>query len=316
MQRIILPEVRVVYVSRRGNLIFRNFRFLRYAFGELNNKPTVVFLKQFKIISSVLKICRPSLCFVLDIRSCAVVSNPIKRLISDVRLVIETMFFENITIISNSLSKRLYISHRSHIVPVGAEIISNDIKTFNEFNLLYVGTLENRNIEITIEGFRKFFEAFKSKINLSYTIVGTGANNEEQKLRNLVAHYKLEDVVTISGKILHNQLKDFFDKSNIGVSYIPLTKYYDCQPPTKTFEYLLSGMPVIATRSTENVKIINPNTGVLIGDKIEDFCEGLEALFKNRFLFNSKTIRDSNMKHKWGNIVMNNLKIYFDCISR
>jgi len=42
--------------------------------------------------------------------------------------------------------------------------------------------------------------------------------------------------------------------------------YYDCQPATKTFEYILSGMVCIATSTYENKKLINNINGVLCND--------------------------------------------------
>jgi nucleoside-diphosphate-sugar epimerase len=70
----------------------------------------------------------------------------------------------------------------------------------------------------------------------------------------------------------------YFDIHNIGVSYIPMLKCFDNQPPTKTFEYLLSGMPVIATATNANKDIINDVNGVLINDNSEEVYNGLTAI--------------------------------------
>lgn len=312
LQKINMQNVRVVYVGRGGNMVVRTLRFLRYALKELSFNPTFVIIKEFKTISSILKICKPSLCFVLDIRSGSVVSNPIRRLLGDFRLVIEAKFFRNITVISEGLAERLHISHKAHVLPLGADTISDKNKVFNKFDLLYVGTLENRHINITIEGLKKFVDEFSHKIPVTYTIIGDGPNNEADELKNVIEEYNLGKLVTVTGRLLHSQLKEYFDRSNIGVSYIPLANCFDCQPPTKTFEYLLSGMPVIATRSTENLKIVRSDTGVLIEDQPKDFYEGLKTLYENKNIFDSKTIRKLNLKHTWKNIVRNNLKIYLD----
>jgi glycosyltransferase involved in cell wall biosynthesis len=149
-------------------------------------------------------------------------------------------------------------------------------------------------------------------IDISYTIIGDGPKNESDELKELIEKLNLKEFVTIIGKLLHCQLKEYFDRSNIGVSYIPLRTYFDKQPPTKTFEYLLSGMPVIATKTTANSKIINPETGVLIGDRPIDFHEGLITLYRNRNHYDSQKIRKLNLKHTWENIVRNNLKVYLD----
>jgi hypothetical protein len=89
-----------------------------------------------------------------------------------------------------------------------------------------------------------------------------------------------------------------------------MTTYYDTQPPTKTFEYLLSGMAVIATATSENRRIINSTNGVLISDDATGFANGLEKLFKRRHEFSSDEIRKPLMQHTWDNIVNFRLKPY------
>jgi hypothetical protein len=309
-----MQNVNVIYVNRKGNFFLRGIRFLKYSLKEMSDNQSIVLIKYFKIISSILRFIKPSQCFVLDIRSGAVVKNPIWRIIINILLRTETMFFNNVTVISKSLAQKLHIDHKAHILPLGADIISDSNKVFDQLKLLYVGTLENRNIDVTIRGFKKFYDEFKNKIDISYTIVGGGSGNEEILLKELASRYNLPNIITITGRIPHNKLKKYFDKANIGISYIPLTDYYNIQPPTKTFEYLLSGMPVLATSTTENNKIINSENGIIVGDKIDDFYQGLKLIYEMRYFFDSKKIRDSSTKYTWKNIVLNNLKKYLDSI--
>jgi glycosyltransferase involved in cell wall biosynthesis len=312
LPKIEMNGVRVVYVSRKGDIMVRTMRFLRQAIGQINDNRSIVVIKYFKGASLALRVLRPTHCFVLDIRTGSVHQNPINRMLHDARLKFETRFFKNVTVVSQSLAEKLNISHKAHILPQGADIISSANKNFGRLHLLYVGTLFNRNIEITIDGFKKFYDEAGSQAPISYTIIGTGPNSEEQALRKLVAQYGLEEIVNIIGAIPHPQLKPYFDAANIGVSYVPLTDYYDCQPVTKTFEYLLSGMPVIATRTTENKKVIEQKNGVLVGETAEEFYFGLKKIFENRASINSEKIRTSSMDYTWEKIVQKNLKVYFE----
>jgi glycosyltransferase involved in cell wall biosynthesis len=167
-------------------------------------------------------------------------------------------------------------------------------------------------MDVTIHGFKQFYEEFKNRIPISYTIICAGPNNEEQALKDLVSHYGLTDIVSITGMIPHTQLKPYFDVANVGVSYVPLTDYYDFQPVTKTFEYLLSGMPVIATSTSENRKVIEPENGVLVGGTAEEFYFGLKTISENRASINSEKIRTSSMDYSWEKIVQDNLKVYLE----
>lgn len=314
LPKIEMPGVQVVYVSRKGNILVRTMRFLRQALGQMEDKKAIVFIKYFKGVSLALRLLRPTHCFVLDIRTASVHKSPVVRRFHDARLKFETRSFRHVTVISQSLADKLNISHKAHILPLGAHVISSAGKTFDGLHLLYVGTLFNRNMDVTIHGFKQFYEEFKRRIPLSYTIIGSGPNNEEQALRKLTARYGLEKIINVIGRIPHPQLKPWFDAANVGVSYVPLTDYYDCQPATKTFEYLVSGMPILATNTSENRKVIEQGNGVLVGDTAEDFYSGLKTIFAKRRLFDSAKIRNEALRYSWENIVQNNLKVYFEKI--
>ncbi|MCF8095362.1 MAG: glycosyltransferase [Desulfobacteraceae bacterium] len=312
MERIDMPGIEVHYVPWKGNMLIRGLRFLNRATSLMKDKPDIVFIKYFKVVSLALRLIKPNFRYILDIRTGSVKANSVRRTMQDIRLGFEARFFKNITIISESLSKRLNLAHKAHVLPLGADIISNVNKTFDEIKLLYVGTLSNRNMEVTLHGLKKFCDEFSDSVSVVYTIIGSGPNNEEKRLKNIVDYYGLSDVITIKGRIPHNQLKPYFDSHNIGISYIPMTEYFDVQPPTKTFEYLLSGMAVIATRTSENAKIVNEKDGVLINDSADEFYEGLKEIYDKKNSFDSREIRNSNLKYTWKNIVNNNLKPYLD----
>ena len=95
-----------------------------------------------------------------------------------------------------------------------------------------------------------------------------------------------------------------------------MTKYFDNQPPTKTYEYLVSGLPVIATGTKENAKILNDSCGVLIDDNEVSFALGLQAIVSKRKTFNSAKIRNMYQENLWENIVNNNLKNYIEELIR
>ena len=98
-------------------------------------------------------------------------------------LWIEMKFFKYKTVISEGLAKKLQLNSNIYILPLGADIISSTRKTFDEMNLLYVGTLYNRKIEDTLVGFANFYQVYKNKIKMRYTIIGKGKDNEEQKYK-------------------------------------------------------------------------------------------------------------------------------------
>src|SRR5699024_2778090 len=154
-------------------------------------------------------------------------------------------------------------------------VISTIDKDFSTLNLLYVGTLNNRNITQTIEGLSIFLKNNPKVKNITtYDIVGDG--DEYSQLMALVDKLSLNHIVKFHGRVPHFKLKMFFDRCNVGISYIPITEYYNYQPPTKTFEYILSGIPCIATQTFENQSLVVADNGILCEDTPVGFSKALK----------------------------------------
>ncbi len=302
LKRIKMDGIKVIYVSRRGNIAQRNLRFLFRVIKELKKKYHFHIIKYFRGCS-ILKILFHKHSFLLDIRTSSVKRKRSTRSIYNLTMKSEIKFFKHVSVISKSLAQKLNLSKPIYILPLGAEILSKTQKTFTSIKLLYVGTLENRNIDHTIRGFSKFFHQYKNKIKITYSIIGGGYHNIENDLKELVNKEKVRQAVDILGPIAHDKIQPYFDNHNLGVSYIPQTEYFDTQPPTKTFEYLLSGMPVIATNTSENKAIITAENGILIEDTAKDFYQGLVLFYENKVHYHSTKIRSNAMPYTWRIIV-------------
>jgi glycosyltransferase involved in cell wall biosynthesis len=302
LKKLTLPNVCILYVSRQGNLPRRNLRFIFQARRQVCKTYDYNFIKYFNgCILIMLLSGRTN--FLLDIRSWSVLAKKSSRMADNLCLKFETTFFRHVSVISKSLAARLNILHRAKILPIGAEILSKKNKSFDKLNILYVGTLHNRNLDQVLKGFAIFLKNHQHKIPVHFTLIGSGFGTEEEQLKDLVRKLKLQAAVDIIGQVPHDELTPYFDTHNIGVSYIPKTDYFDVQPPTKTFEYLLSGMPVIATGTYENQRIITNENGVLIRDTAEGFYHGLVQMYQNLHAFDSNRIRDNARSHTWKNIV-------------
>ncbi len=314
LKKINMPGVRIEYARRSGGLAIRVVRFLKKILVLTSSTNSIIFIKHFKGISTIIRLARRHNPLVLDIRTGSIESNRLKRFIADCIIKFESKLFKNVTVISQSLASRLGLIRRATLLPLGADIISETNKSFTDLNLLYVGTLYNRNIDQAVKGFAGFYQNHRKDISTQFTIIGAGLGSEVEFLKSLVKKLHIDDVVHIIGRVPHDQLQKYFDSHNVGVSYIPITDYYDVQPATKTFEYLLSGMPVIATANYENKLAINESNGIVTGDTAEEFSQGIVDLYNKRSLYNSSRIRNDAYGYKWENIVAD-LSIYLESIS-
>lgn len=312
MPEIKMSGINIKYICRRGAMVNRSARFLKQVLAEIDREECIVFIKYFKWMALITRLLRPKSRFIFDIRTGSVHPVGFVRWYQDWQMKFESLFFKNITIISESLAAKLKMTSRSFILPLGAEVISETPKSFERMNLLYVGTLFNRNIEKTITGFKMFFDEYKNVIPLSYTIIGNGPGNEVNNLKKQVERCNIKEHVNIVGRVPYTQLKTWFHAANIGVSFVPVTDYYHYQPVTKTYEFLLSGMPVIATSTYENMQIISPENGILIDDSSESFYDGLKRFWACRNSFDSRKIKKDTEEYTWEYIASKKLIPYLN----
>ena len=288
--------VNCINVSRSGSKIARLIRFVLEVNSQIKKtRPDVVFLKYFQLCF-LLRVINPRVVFIFDVRTASILNNKYMRFMHDTILKFESMFFSNITIVSKSLSCRLRLPEDTVVVPVGSDVITTsvDINRSEDLNLVYVGTLHGRNIEKTVYGLSLFLKT-NPTVSVRYKIIGKGFKFEEDLIRNAISDNELTPFVEFLGYKPHEELSEYFACSNVGVSFVPMTEYYDKQPVTKTYEYLLSGLPAIATATYEHKVIINGSNGVLIDDNPESFAIGLEEclskLKNGQFLINPADYR-------------------------
>jgi len=304
-------QLRVRYISRSGNKIIRYFKFLKALNNEIRESEyDLVFIKYFLGIS-LIKIFNKKVNYNIDIRTNAIKESRFSRYFYDLILRYECSLFKKISIISAGLAKSLRLKNW-HELPLGGDRFTINNKSFKDIHLLYVGTLHMRNILECVRGFHKYLIEGKSsdEVNLRFTIIGDAAGNELREIKDYISKNRLEGIVKTLGYVYYDDLYKYFEEANIGVSFIPMTKYFDNQPPTKTYEYLVSGLPVIATKTKENVKILNELSGVLIDDNKDSFALGLQTIISKREAFNSESIRNMYKDNLWENIVTDNLKKY------
>lgn len=304
---ISLDGINLITVSNKGHRVIRGLRFILTALVQ------ILFFKGLVIIfyfdgCSIFKRLLPWKKMVLDIRTLSVEKNKVDRDRSD-EILRQTCFsYDFITIIQKDLINKLSIDERNvAVIPLGADVISNTPKTYDVLRLLYVGTLDGRRIDETIKGVAIFKERHP-EADIEYTIVGDGIVDHKEHLDDLIKNFVLESVVHAVGRVPYNELKPFFDNSNIGISYVPKTDWYEHQPPTKTFEYIMSGLYCMGTSTSENCKIINNTNGILHGDNPNDFAKALETIYVNRKKFSFKEIQNSLLEWQWSSIVNLRLK--------
>lgn len=303
--------INIVHLQGCGNSIIKKIQFIISASKYAKNGNFDFILINYFFGCSLINIFNIKN-LVIDIRTSTISNNEIKKSIQNLILSLEVRFFKNSSAISKSLVNFLKLPSRTVIIPLGAPLQPIINKEYSEFNILYVGTFHQRNIEKTVYGFAEFIKKNNYNIKAKYSIIGRGSENEVSKINAAILNSNMSSYVKFIGEIKYPELLNYFSTHNVGMSFIPLEKQFDNQPPTKTFEYLLSGMIVLATSTKENCKVINTQNGVIIDDTIQGVSNGLNLIYENRHNYNSKIIQTNASKYSWETIISRDLVPYID----
>lgn len=229
--------------------------------------------------------------YVMQMFAQGVTPSPFKNAIHDAQVRFNVLFFSHVFVGSEHVIRLFKVPFgKAHVTGVGVDAIDYQDRVFDSMDLVYLGGLTNRYVHESVEGFVRFYKDNRGRIPMSYKIIGSGVDEAVQLLKASIAAAGPEVPVQYLGRLDDADLISVFRKSNIGVAYHKITPYYTNNISNKLYEYLLSGMPVIASRSNSMIQAINDNNGVLIEDTPEGFMHGLATMMGKLNTYDSKEI--------------------------
>jgi len=295
-------NISIHYIVYNNKLLYR-YRMLKCLRQKSNGHEIIILKYMIGISMCLLLLNRRKV--ILDIRTGSINKNKVKRYIENSILKIESRVFKNKMTISKMLAKKLKLVDRNMIyLPLGADELAFSKKEYyNAMHLMYIGTFRGRNLYQCVEGLGMFYKEYHDKIDITFDMIGEGTKEEEAKIQKYISKYKLTDIVKLRGKLNHEKARVYFESCNYGISYVPQKEYYELQPPTKIYEYLMSGLVCIATNTTSNREIVERCNGVLHCDNAKAFKNALIAAFDNRSEYDTTIIKASASNNSWKRIV-------------
>lgn len=302
------PGVRVVGVFHSKNRLIHGLKFLGNIIKEIivHNHRNVIVCR-FPKCELLPKIFH-SRNIVLDVRTLSVAPNESEREAADNQLRRIMKSFKTISVISKGVGEKL--GGGCPILPLGAEPLSMLAKSFNSLRLFYIGTFNNRNLSQFIEGLA-LYQKQTGDTTVTFDVVGGGSDAEVQKIKDTIVETGVKGV-ELHGYLTHEEAQPYFDKCNIGVCYVPVTDYYQHQPPTKLYEYLLSGMACVSTNTISNLEVMNEDNGVVTCDNPQSVCAGLMAISSLINNYQSDRIGLASQQYHWRTIVKESLLPIFE----
>lgn len=175
-----------------------------------------------------------------------------------------------------------------HYVPTGVDIKQFDFNLNRNNNgkvvFSWVGTIYHKEM---FENLRFIISCF-SDLSKKYPyakleIVGGG--RYIKNIKDIVCAVSLKDKVVVRGWINPDQMPAYL--AGIDVGLLPLiqhTKFNSAKSPTKLFEYMAMGKPVIASNLGEAMHVIKEGHNGFLAHNRQEFIERMEDLILSRKL--------------------------------
>jgi len=180
------------------------------------------------------------------------------------------------------------------------------------FTLLYVGGISyHRGLQYVIEG----MSLMEKDIPVRLWIAGQGKYSSV--LINLVRKLDLGSKVEFFGQLSKNEVENLMRKSDFGLIPHLRSEQSDNSSPNKLFEYMASGLPVLASNCISVKRVLEEtNSGITyIYDSPSDFAGKVRGLFadrKNTQVFSMNGIDAVRKKYNWQQGSSSLIKLYRD----
>lgn len=303
------------YITEEGNKLFRHFRFI-HGIKKIEKEHNFdrIMIHVFPLVTSLLGLI-PRHKMYIDIRTVSIHTKLYKRAFFNTLIRIASVFFQHTSAITDIAAKQLGIRNYK-LLPLGGAYFGDgnpademsekyrDIFTSGDYLFMYVGTLNKRGIIDCVKGFHSFMKKHPGT-RARFLIIGTSIGNELDEINAYIDKHKIQSYIHTLGYIPQSRLSYFFNHVDCGVSYMPLSMPFSKQPSTKTYEYLVNGIPVIAIASLDNINMVNNSNvpaGVLIEDSPQGFEYGVNKILQSKNIYNKEDISREFRQYEWDNL--------------
>lgn len=170
--------------------------------------------------------------------------------------------------------------------------------------IIYQGALnEGRGLHLIIKTMNELSEKFK--------LVILGDGTLKKKLTKLAQELNVTDRVVFFGNIELRKLPSYTKGADIGINLLEsfnLSK--ELASPNKLFEYIHAGIPVVASKTAENIKVVEINKiGLCCDNSVEDIRNTILEVIDNDY---DNALREAKKRYNWEQEESSLLKATYD----
>lgn len=296
----IIDNVNIISLDGNGSGFMGRIKLFLEVLKNLSKiKPDLIYIPYF-LGCSMFRIFHKKC--ILDIRSGTIHLNSFIRFFKNRIMLFESLFFKYRFVISTEVNNFIGFIGNYELVPIGSSPLGYSKKVFDQLSLLYVGTFHLRNLSIFIDALSFVYKNTDFDFD-KFTIIGFGSEDEINLINYTIEKSNLTNKIFFLGEIRPPEIYNYFKEHNVGVSFVPNNVFFYNQPPTKTYEYLMSGMAVMATPNSLNHILLDKSNGVIFEDTVEGCVWGLKKLYNSLSLYNSDSIVDNPNLYTWKKVV-------------
>ena len=146
-------------------------------------------------------------------------------------------------------------------------------------DIIYLGSLSTRHLSFM---FSVGLELKRMGCSFQWHILGS-FQNLSKYADNKLRHMNLEENFVLIDRIPHPAVVDYIRASKIGISPLPHERKFLKNIPTKLFEYMLCGLPVVASNLPPTSRFVKGKDCALLvePDNVEDFAKAISFLLTN-----------------------------------
>jgi len=109
---------------------------------------------------------------------------------------------------------------------------------------------------------------------------------EKQRVQEICLRLGIAKDTIFMGPLNRRELQDYLSYCDVSLSPIPPTEYFKISSPTKLYESLSQGLPVVANKEIHEQEkvILESGGGILVDYNTTSFCNAVDRLLKDKKL--------------------------------